>query len=81
MGLAEPERMSAEPRYEEVSICQADLGLAEPFSRLREMQIVKVSICQADLGLAERCIAGLAMPLPAKFQSARQIWVWPNDRE
>ena len=41
--------------------------------------MVSVSICQADLGLAERRIVAQKSELVQLFQSARQIWVWPNN--
>ena len=40
--------------------------------------LTSVSICQADLGLAEPpATSGMSAALTG-FQSARQIWVWPN---
>ena len=61
-----------------VSICQADLGLAELDVQLAGHAKQQVSICQADLGLAElRSITARLFPA-LSFQSARQIWVWPN---
>ena len=39
---------------------------------------LRVSICQADLGLAERYRQICPYQESATFQSARQIWVWPN---
>ena len=38
----------------------------------------EVSICQADLGLAEPHESPACALECAMFQSARQIWVWPN---
>mgnify|MGYP007070993344 CR=1 FL=1 len=37
-----------------------------------------VSICQADLGLAELLPQAATLMGHYMFQSARQIWVWPN---
>ena len=39
-----------------------------------------VSICQADLGLAEPPPPSETSLPSIQFQSARQIWVWPNMR-
>ena len=62
-----------------VSICQADLGLAERrLAARRGCAGCAVSICQADLGLAEPSRADAAA-ITEVFQSARQIWVWPNN--
>ena len=61
-----------------VSICQADLGLAEPLWLAVRAAARTVSICQADLGLAERGVSACDAKWIHKFQSARQIWVWPN---
>ncbi len=38
----------------------------------------QVSICQADLGLAELVFGRDRGDIARWFQSARQIWVWPN---
>ena len=78
LGLAELSSSVAHLATFTVSICQADLGLAERVAAGAAIVYGKyVSICQADLGLAE-----LSHIWPAKlndgFQSARQIWVWPN---
>ena len=61
-----------------VSICQADLGLAERHEVVASLQVAKVSICQADLGLAELINNRSLHHYVHMFQSARQIWVWPN---
>ncbi len=49
--------------------------------RLKHPHFVKeaVSICQADLGLAEHLGSTQCKGIADEFQSARQIWVWPND--
>ena len=78
--MAEPHDLRADALHDaEVSICQADLGLAErPEPQLALMFFFGVSICQADLGLAELNAALTVIEYISAFQSARQIWVWPN---
>ena len=80
LGLAEPVSVVfIHSSLCSVSICQADLGLAEQrIAHTVLFEVAKVSICQADLGLAERFSQQSIDLEPLQFQSARQIWVWPN---
>ncbi len=78
LGLAEQSQELSLPVNMIVSICQADLGLAEPLWLAVRAAARTVSICQADLGLAERGVSACDAKWIHKFQSARQIWVWPN---
>ena len=55
------------------------MGLAERLEAYHGVLTdCQVSICQADLGLAERRLTPPSRAMPHAFQSARQIWVWPN---
>ena len=79
LGLAELVMHATAGRQASVSICQADLGLAEPAKTyLNIVNSIGFNL-PGRFGFGRTCLqfvnSGRNWQM---FQSARQIWVWPN---
>ena len=61
-----------------VSICQADLGLAEHSRRAGPSRMFRSFNLPGRFGFGRTPSMCSGLWAPISFQSARQIWVWPN---
>ena len=78
LGLAEHAAEIAPQPLVTVSICQADLGLAEHRNLAGEATHRTSFNLPGRFGFGRTGAVGRDELRRAMFQSARQIWVWPN---